>query len=158
MTSPLRFARYLANTMVLTFCALLAYSATAAAQEPPKTTPSAEKAERKKAEKLTGHLPPYYKGLVNDDQRQQIYKIMADYAPKLGDLRAQLIRTSKEQEEKIEALLTPEQKQKLAQLKAAKSRHQERKTKASSAAPAKQESGNEAKTVVQPQSPTEAKK
>jgi hypothetical protein len=83
---------------------------------------------------------------------------MADYAPELSDLRAQLSRITKEQDQKIEALLTPEQKQKLAQLKADKSRHQDRKAKASSAASPLREPGKEAKTVVQPASATEVKK
>ena len=162
MMPSLKFARCLANTTVLTLCALLAYSATTAAQEPSKTAPAAEKAdgkkaENKQAEKLSGRLPLHYKGLVTDEQRQQIYKIMADYAPGLADLRAQLNRLTKEQDQKIEALLTPEQKQKLAQLKAVKPRHQDRKMKASSAASGGREPGQESKTVVQPAS-TEVKK
>ena len=71
-------ARNLASTMVLTISALLVQSGTAAAQE---TTPPAAKVEGKKADKATGRLPAYYKGVVNDEQRQQIYKIMAEYAP-----------------------------------------------------------------------------
>ena len=83
-------ARYLTSTMVFTLSALLMSSGIAAAQEPPKATPPAAKAEGKKVEKITRHLPPYYKSVVSDEQRQQIYKIMAEYAPKISDLRARL--------------------------------------------------------------------
>jgi Spy/CpxP family protein refolding chaperone len=113
------WARYLASTMVLTLSALLVSSGTATAQETPKATPPAAKAAGKKADTVSGRLPAHYKGVVTEDQRKQIYKIMAEYAPRFADLRAQLRQVTKEQDDKIEALLTPEQKQKIAQLKAA---------------------------------------
>jgi Spy/CpxP family protein refolding chaperone len=147
-----QFARYLASTMVLALSALLVSSGTAAAQETPKATPPAAKADGKKADKATGRLPAYYKGVVNDDQRQQIYKIMAEYAPRLADLHAQMRQATKEQDDKIEALLTPEQKQKIAQLKAAKPNR-----RSAAAGEKKAQAKAPATMPAQPATPAEAK-
>lgn len=146
-----QLARYLASTLVLALSALLVSSGTAAAQETPNATPPAAKAERKKADKVTGRLPAYYKGVVNDEQRQQIYKIMAECAPRLADLHAQLRKATKEQDDKIEALLTPEQKQKIAELKAAKPNRR------SPAPGEKKAQAKAAAAPAQPTTPAEAK-
>jgi Spy/CpxP family protein refolding chaperone len=158
--SSSQFARYLASTMVLTISALLVQSGTAAAQETPKTTPPAAKAKAdgKKADKTPGRLPAYYKGVVTDEQRQQIYKIMAEYAPKLADLRAQLNRATKEQDGKIEALLTPEQKQKITQLKAAAKVNRRAAAGGEKKAQANAPAAPPAKSAVQPETPAEPKK
>jgi Spy/CpxP family protein refolding chaperone len=76
-------------------------------------------AEAAKTKKLSGRLPQYYSAVVTEEQRQKIYAIQAEFGPKLTQIRAQLTKLQKEQEEKIEALLTPEQAAKLAKLKAA---------------------------------------
>jgi hypothetical protein len=76
-------------------------------------------AEAAKTKKLTGRLPPYYSAVVTEQQRQRIYAIQAEYGPKLTQVRAQLTKLQQEQEEKIEAVLSPEQAEKLAKLKAA---------------------------------------
>jgi Spy/CpxP family protein refolding chaperone len=110
------------------------------------TAPAGQKTEAKKADgkaaeakpaEKGNRLPPYYRQVVSNEQRQQIYKILTEYAPKVDQAKAdlnkavndakaktaefktQLSKLTKEQTDKIEALLTPEQKAKLAQLKAA---------------------------------------
>jgi Spy/CpxP family protein refolding chaperone len=156
--SSSQFARYLASTMVLTISALLVQSGTAAAQETPKTTPPAAKADGKKADKTAGRLPAFYKSVVTEEQRQQIYKIMAEYAPKLADLRAQLSRATKEQDEKIEALLTPEQKQKITQLKVAAKVNRRAAASGEKKSLAKAIAAPQAKPAVQTDTPAEPKK
>ncbi len=60
--------------------------------------------------KASGRLPPYYSKVVNEEQRQQIYAIQRQYAEKTGPLKRELARLSAECNQKIESLLTPEQK------------------------------------------------
>jgi len=57
--------------------------------------------------------------VVSGLQREQIYKIQAEYAPQLKELESKLAALKKEQAGKIEALLSPEQKKKLEEIKAA---------------------------------------
>jgi hypothetical protein len=69
--------------------------------------------------RTVGHrLPPYYKDVVTEDQRQAIYRIQEEYGPKIGEAKARLADLQQQQAAKIEALLSPDQKQKLAQLHA----------------------------------------
>jgi Spy/CpxP family protein refolding chaperone len=142
--------------MAFTLSAWLVQSGIAASQETPNASPPAAKVAGAKAEKLTGRVPAYYKTVVTDDQRQQIYKIMAEYTPRLIALKGQLNQLTNEQDKRIEALLTPEQKQKIAQLKAAKANRHEMASEKK--APAKDAAAEAAKPAAQPQPTTEAKK
>lgn len=87
----------------------------------PTTLLAAEKAAKEPAEakKATGRLPLFYREVVTPEQRDKVYQIQAEYQPKLAALSKQVAALTKEQNEKIDALLTPEQLQKVAQLKAA---------------------------------------
>jgi hypothetical protein len=67
----------------------------------------------KKAEKNKGRLPPYYGDVVTAEQREEIYKIQAKYAPKVLELNEQLAALAKQQNDEIEAVLTAEQKAKI---------------------------------------------
>jgi hypothetical protein len=66
-----------------------------------------------KKEKEKGRLPPYYAKIVDETQREKIYQIENDYAPKMKDLYAQLKALNDEREQKIRAVLTPDQQKKL---------------------------------------------
>ena len=59
------------------------------------------------------HLPAHYAQVVNEKQREEIYKIDEEYQPKIEALQKQLDSLKKERDEKISALLTPEQKKQL---------------------------------------------
>jgi len=72
----------------------------------------------KKAKKFRGRLPNYYKDVVSQQQREQIYAIQAEYREKIAALKAQLAAMTKEQNEKVATVLTAEQIQKVEQLKA----------------------------------------
>ena len=74
-------------------------------------------------------LPAHYAQVVNEKQREEIYKIEDEYQPKIEALQKQLDALKKERDEKISAVLTAEQKKQLeeAAVKATanrKSKHQ----------------------------------
>ena len=71
-----------------------------------------------KAKKFRGRLPSYYPQVVDEKQRETIYKIQEEYASKIADLKAQLAAITKQRDEKVIAVLTPEQLNKIEQLKA----------------------------------------
>jgi hypothetical protein len=96
----------------------------AASQQKP--VPTADKTKEKKSSpkeakgkkaKPKGRLPAYFSGVVTDEQRQKVYAIQKDFAAKIDPLRRQVESLTKERDEKIWALLTPEQKQKIDALK-----------------------------------------
>lgn len=105
-------------------CVAIAAATTARSVISAEDKDSAEKAaqekERVKPKKGIHRLPPHYGGVVDDEQRAKIYKIQDEYQPKIEALEAQLKNLRKERDGKIEALLTPEQKQKIDAAKAQK--------------------------------------
>ncbi|NQU24729.1 MAG: hypothetical protein HQ567_25890 [Candidatus Nealsonbacteria bacterium] len=94
---------------VLMWTALPAWGQPAAAEP---VAPAAQKAE-----KFRGRLPSYYRQVVDEKQRNAIYKIQEEYASKIADLKAQLAAMTKQRDEKITATLTPEQLDKIEKLK-----------------------------------------
>lgn len=85
--------------------------------EAPAETPVPEEAKPKKRE-FRGRLPAYYGRVVDGKQREQIYAIQREYAPKIDALKAQLAALTAERDEKVAAVLTPEQVQTVEKLKA----------------------------------------
>ena len=97
----------------------------------------AKPAAAKKAKKFRGRLPNHYRHVVDEKQRQEIYKIQEEYASRLAALKAQLAAMTKERDEKVVAVLTPEQLKKVEQLAAeAKAKRDEKKKKPVAAKPA----------------------
>jgi TolA-binding protein len=84
-------------------------------QEAKKADPKAKAGAK---EKPKGRLPAYYRELVTEDQKEQIYAIQAKYEKQIGDLQSQLEAMRAKQNGEIEALLSAEQKEKLAKAKA----------------------------------------
>ena len=83
--------------------------------------PATETTKKKiKVKVRKGHhrLPNYYAIVVGDEQREKIYNIQDEYRPKIEALRAELKVLLKERNEKIEAVLTPEQKQQIDEARA----------------------------------------
>ncbi|MCS7239609.1 MAG: hypothetical protein NZ899_15290 [Thermoguttaceae bacterium] len=62
-------------------------------------------------------LPMYYGQVVTEEQRQKIYDIQRKYFDKIEALRRQLEALIAERDKEIEAVLTPEQKAKIEQLR-----------------------------------------
>lgn len=60
----------------------------------------------------------YYGRVVTEEQRQKIYAIQRDYYPRIAALRKQLEDLLAEQNAKIEAVLSPQQKAELDKIKA----------------------------------------
>lgn len=58
-------------------------------------------------------LPPHYGGVVDQRQREEIYKLQDEYKPKIQAMQAQLNALKKELNGKIVAVLTPDQKKKV---------------------------------------------
>jgi len=86
-----------------------------------ENNPAGKKTEKKagkiKAEKEQikkgRRLPPFYKNIVSDEQRDKIFAVQEEYGPKIQELRRQLMALEKERDEKIDAILTPDQKKKI---------------------------------------------
>lgn len=114
--------------------------------------PAAEKkdGEKKEGEKKEraepkGRLPNHYGEVISGDQRDKIYAIQAKYKDELEKLQAQLKALDAKIDAEIEAVLTPEQKEKVAKIAA------EAKAKAKAAAEAR------AKEIPLPGNPTPVK-
>ncbi|MGQ9576219.1 MAG: hypothetical protein ACUVUC_12955 [Thermoguttaceae bacterium] len=84
----------------------------------------------------SARLPNYYRQVVSPEQRDKILQIQKDYAPKIKALQDQLDALIKERNQKIEAVLTPQQRAKIEQLKAAAKKTREAKKTASPKPPA----------------------
>jgi len=90
-------------------------------ESPPAAgAPSTRKASRKPAgaKKPSGRVPNYYGDAVTPEQREKILAIQRDYTAKIDPLRRQIEQLTKERDEKIEGLLTPQQKQQIEKKKA----------------------------------------
>jgi len=79
----------------------------------------AKAAPAEKAKEFRGRLPAYYGTVVDEKQRQAIYDIQKEYHARIAALKAQLEALIKQRDEKIDAVLTPEQLQKIEEAKAA---------------------------------------
>lgn len=60
--------------------------------------------------KPKGRLPPYYSGIVTDQQRDAIYLLQAKYGQQLAALQEQMDALEKQRDKEIENVLTPQQK------------------------------------------------
>jgi Spy/CpxP family protein refolding chaperone len=70
--------------------------------------------------KPRGRLPNHYGKLsVTAAQREQIYAVQAEYDGRIDELLAQIEQLRSDRNAAVEALLTPEQRQKLAELREA---------------------------------------
>jgi hypothetical protein len=86
-----------------------------AAKTPPGTS-LAEKSEGTR--KFRPRLPNYFNRVVDEKQRQKIYEIQREYFPKIQALEAQLAALVAERDQKVEAVLTPEQREEVEKLRA----------------------------------------
>jgi hypothetical protein len=73
-----------------------------------------DKEPAKKAAK--GRLPAHYADVVDDAQREEIYKVQAKHQPKIADLRKQLKEAVAKRDAEVRAVLTAEQQKKIDQL------------------------------------------
>lgn len=86
--------------------------------QPAKPAEKAASAKESGAKKAGGRLPNYFSQIVDDAQKEKIYEVQKQYAARIASLQAELDKLTKERDDKILALLTPEQKKQLDELKA----------------------------------------
>ncbi len=97
----------------------------------------AEPAAAQKVKKSRGRLPNYYRLVVDEKQRGMIYKIQAEYAPKIADLKAQVVKLTGQRDREVAAVLTPAQRKKVEDLRvAAAAKRKQQKKKAGKEKPA----------------------
>lgn len=78
----------------------------------------------------SGRLPAHYKEIVTPDQKEKIYAVQIEFNKKIEALAEQIKKLQADRAAAIEALLTAEQKQKLAAAKAAAAKAKETKAAA----------------------------
>jgi hypothetical protein len=77
--------------------------------------------DTKDTPKLKGQLPPNWGKLgLSDKQKQDVYKVQADYKDKMADLEKQLKDLKAKQKTDMEKVLTKEQKDRLREILGAK--------------------------------------
>jgi hypothetical protein len=74
--------------------------------------------EAKPSLKAKGRLPAYYKDVVTQSQKESIYKIQSSYGDQITKLAEEMKALTEKRDAEIEALLSAEQKAKVATLKA----------------------------------------
>ncbi len=86
---------------------------------------------KKKSKKLRGRLPNYYgKVGVTKTQRTKIYELQASYNEKIAALVQQIADLKAKRDMEVEAVLKPEQKKKVEELReAARKKREARKKK-----------------------------
>lgn len=77
--------------------------------------------------KLKGRLPPYFKDIVDEQQRQEIYRLQRTYADRILSLQEQIEGLTAERDAAVENVLSPDQK---ARLKKAREAAANRRNKA----------------------------
>lgn len=96
-----------------------------AADEKEADKPAAKEAGKKEKADPRGPLPVYYRDVIDGIQREKIYAIQESYAPKIKELQAQIKALEEKRNAEIEALLRPDQKERVAALmKEAKARQE----------------------------------
>lgn len=94
--------------VVLSVCVMLLCGGYLAAQD---------KKEPADPPKPKGMLPPNWGKLgLSETQKEQIYKIQADYKAKIADLEKQIADLKSKERAEMVKVLTPEQKKKLEEL------------------------------------------
>ncbi len=141
MLQSFRVTRLAWGSLVVMAAVALTAGRVGLGEDEPSTKKSAKKAEaakddakppeakkKPKPKEVKGRLPAYYGEVVDQKQRDAIYAIQAEYAPKIDALKAQLDALEKERDEKVAAVLTEEQVKKVEALKeAAKAKRSEAK-------------------------------
>jgi Spy/CpxP family protein refolding chaperone len=101
----------------LTLAVLSATGPAVSQEKADNAEPAVEKPQPRKQPRA--RLPNFYRQVVSEQQREEIYKIQASYQAKIEALQAQLKAVVDERDAKVTAVLTPEQKKKVEELAAA---------------------------------------
>ncbi len=98
------------------------------------TTAQAEKPAEKPAEtspstKLHGRLPAYYRLVVTEEQRQQIYRIQGEYQDRIAALESECRAIKKQRDAEIAAVLSEEQQEEVEKARSAAKADRAKKSK-----------------------------
>ncbi|MFZ5833084.1 MAG: hypothetical protein ACOY3P_23605 [Planctomycetota bacterium] len=86
-------------------------------------------------------LPPYFKDVVDEAQKEAIYTVLEEYKTRADSLQAQLEAFARERDERIDNILRPEQLKQIEKLRTeAKEKAARRKASAASDQPTTTES------------------
>jgi hypothetical protein len=66
-----------------------------------------------KDEKAKGYLPPYWKDIVTEQQKQKVYQIQARYKDEIEKLEEKIRELKAKREKELLDVLTPDQKRQL---------------------------------------------
>ena len=99
--------------LMLSIISSLAYAPPSLGQE------AKRKAAAKEPAKAKGRLPAYYREIVTDEQREKIYALQAKYDSQIEELTQQLEALRSQRDADVEAVLTADQKAKLAEVRTA---------------------------------------
>jgi hypothetical protein len=107
------------------------------ADAPKADAPKDEAPARTRAQQR-GRLPNFYRAVVTPDQRSSIYAVPTKYEKQIEELELQIDALEAKRDAEIEAVLTPEQREKVKSLEAEakKRREASRSEAADGAAPA----------------------
>jgi hypothetical protein len=89
----------------------------------------------KEKSKPKGRVPNYYSKVVDGQQREKIYQIQQTYGPQIEQLQVQLKALTEKRDAEINALLTPDQQQRVATLMAEAKQAAAKKKAAAAAKP-----------------------
>jgi len=131
-----RLARWVAGSVLLAAIGWLVSIAEAQEGAAAKAPAAGAKGEAAGRRARAGQLPPYYREVVSEEQRQKIYAIQAEYNSQIAELEAKVAQLRKERDAKIEAVLTPEQKKQIEDLRAAAKTKRQPRRQAKGNAPA----------------------
>jgi hypothetical protein len=121
----------LCNGLVILAISVITWALPARAAEE-GAAPPATAAKERQARQPAARLPNYYREIVTEEQREKILAIQRQYAAKIDPLRRELEKLTQERNEKIESLLTPEQRKQLAEIRAAAKAKRDAKSSAKS--------------------------
>lgn len=113
-----------------------------AAQEA-SAAPAKHQTKARKPRQPGGQLPPYFAGVVDEKQREQIYQIQKEFAPKIADLKAQLEALIAQRDQKIAEVLTEQQRAAIETKKAEAKKKRAADTPATPTPPKKQSAAAE---------------
>lgn len=98
--------------------------------------------------KPRGRLPAYYAKVISAPQKEQVYRVQAEYEQRIDALESQIAALEKQRNDAIRALLTPEQRKQVDALAA------EAKTKRDARQAALKRAEGEAASVAPAATPT----
>jgi hypothetical protein len=109
--SDIRVSRRVAGLFAAQVVGGLSIAAVAhAADEKPK--------EKKERAEMRGPLPTFYRDVIDGIQRDKMYKIHESYEPQINELKKQVKALEDKRDAELEALLRPDQKERVKELMA----------------------------------------